>query len=155
MQCSLNDVEFSGLFTIVEAGPGKVALLGTNGRYVSSENGDGAMTCNRTSIGWWERFDWVEFEDGTIGLRGNNGRYVSSENGGPMTCTRDAADAWEMFEAGIQGDANCDGVINLLDVSPFVNFITGGNYSAKVDLNLDGDLNLLDVAPFIEVLTGG
>ena len=35
-----------------------VSLKGTNGKFVSSENGNGAMTCNRdTNEGWWEHFE--------------------------------------------------------------------------------------------------
>ena len=154
MQCNSPEVELPSLFTIVEAGPGKVALLGSNGRYVSSENGQGAMTCIRSSIGWWERFDWVEFPDGRFGLRGNNGRYVSSENGQPMTCDREAAGDWERFGLGQQGDANCDGVVNLLDIAPFVELISSSTYSAKVDFDRNGEMNLLDVGPFIEALSG-
>lgn len=154
MQCSLSGVEIPSLFTVVDAGNGKIALKGSNGRYVSSENGQGNMTCNRTSIGWWERFDWVEFEDGTIGLRGNNGRYVSSENGGLMTCNRDTADSWERFDFSSQGDANCDGAVNLLDVAVFIDFVSLGIYTGKIDFNRDGNLDLLDVAPFVQVLAG-
>ena len=53
------------------------------------------------------------------------------------------------------GDVNCDGVIDLLDVQPFVDLLASGGYSAKADINSDGVLNLVDVAPFIDLLTGG
>ncbi|MEM9410740.1 MAG: cellulase family glycosylhydrolase [Planctomycetota bacterium] len=154
MQCNLADIELLGLFTVVDAGNGKVALLGSNGRYVSSENGEAEITCNRSEIGWWERFDWVDFSNGSFGLRGNNGRYISSENGGPMTCIRETAGAWEQFDVGRQGDTNCDGIVNLLDIAPFVNYLSNGTYSAKVDFNQDGRLNLLDVSLFVAVLSG-
>ena len=155
MQCSLANVELAGLFTIVDAGAGKIAIQGSNGRYVSSENGQNPITCNRESIGWWERFDWVEFDNGAIGLRGHNGRYVSSENGGSMTCDRDAANEWEQFIYYRVGDGNCDGAINLLDVEPFIQSLTTGNYSAKFDFDQDGFITLLDISPFIEVISGG
>jgi hypothetical protein len=53
------------------------------------------------------------------------------------------------------GDVNCDGVVNLLDVAPFVALLTTGGYSAKADINGDGLLNLLDVAGFVSLLSGG
>ena len=55
----------------------------------------------------------------------------------------------------IPGDVNCDGVVNLLDVQPFINAISDGAYNSKADVNLDGADNLLDVAPFVALLSGG
>ena len=154
MTCSLANEQLLGRFEVVDSGNGKIALLGSNGRYVSSENGQQAITCNRTTVDAWERFDWVDFGDGTIGLRGNNGRYVSSENGTEgMTCTRDQNSAWESFAFNVLGDVNCDGVLNLLDVSPFVELLSNGQYSAKADFNSDGVVNLLDVAGFVAELS--
>ena len=53
------------------------------------------------------------------------------------------------------GDVNCDGVVDLLDVAPFVDAISAGDYVPKADINQDGVVNLLDVAPFVELLSGG
>ncbi len=52
------------------------------------------------------------------------------------------------------GDVNCDGMISLLDVQPFVNQLTSGEYLDKADMNQDGVLNLLDVSGFVSVLVG-
>ena len=53
----------------------------------------------------------------------------------------------------ILGDVNCDGVVNLLDVTPFVELLTSGGFSAKADINQDGAVDLLDVTPFVELLS--
>ena len=53
------------------------------------------------------------------------------------------------------GDVNCDGVVDLLDVAPFVEAITLGIFDEKADVNEDGVVDLLDVAPFVAILTGG
>lgn len=53
------------------------------------------------------------------------------------------------------GDVNCDGVVNLADVQPFVELLTTGGFSAKADINGDGVVNLSDVAPFVALLSGG
>ena len=83
---------------IEEAGDGRVALRGNNGRYVSSNNGVEAMTCDRTEVDAWERFSWVELPDGRIALRADHGQYASSNNGQEaMRCDRDVALAWESF----------------------------------------------------------
>ena len=56
--------------------------------------------------------------------------------------------------SNLLGDINCDGAVDLLDVSPFVDALSGGEFVAKADINLDGAVNLLDVSPFIELLSG-
>ncbi len=53
------------------------------------------------------------------------------------------------------GDINLDGNVNLLDVAPFVDLITAGQFQAEGDINGDGIVNLLDVGPFVDLLTGG
>ena len=52
------------------------------------------------------------------------------------------------------GDVNGDGVVNLLDVAPFVDILVGGGFACEADLNQDGLIDLLDVAPFIDLLSG-
>ncbi len=54
----------------------------------------------------------------------------------------------------VLGDINCDGDVNLLDVAPFVDALTG-MYNAKADINEDGVVDLLDVAPFVDLFTSG
>ena len=51
------------------------------------------------------------------------------------------------------GDVNLDGEVNLLDVTPFVELLSGGGYSPEADANEDGALDLLDVGPFIALLS--
>jgi hypothetical protein len=52
------------------------------------------------------------------------------------------------------GDVNCDGVVNLLDVGPFIDVLINGPYAFKADINMDGAVDLLDVQPFVVLLTG-
>ncbi len=54
----------------------------------------------------------------------------------------------------ILGDVNLDGVVNLLDVQPFVELLTSEEYQTEADTNQDGFLNLLDVQPFVDLLAG-
>ena len=55
----------------------------------------------------------------------------------------------------IPGDINCDGDVNLLDVAPFVDILSSGEFDPKADINQDGEVNLLDVDPFVNLLSGG
>jgi len=75
-----------------------ITFKGSNGKYVSSENGTQAMTCNRTVAQGWEQFLVVDAGGGKIALK-NLGKYVSSENGTqPITCNRAAIGPWEQFD---------------------------------------------------------
>lgn len=51
------------------------------------------------------------------------------------------------------GDVNMDGLVNLLDVAPFVELISTGDFQAEADINQDGQVNLLDVGPFVDLLS--
>ena len=53
------------------------------------------------------------------------------------------------------GDVNDDGVIDLLDVAPFIDLIINGGFNPAADLNGDGLVDLLDVSPFVDLLIGG
>jgi hypothetical protein len=127
MFCNRPTVQAWEQFTVVSAGSGKVALRGSNGRYVSSENGAAPMTCSRLTIGGWEQFDWVDAGGGKIALRGTNGQYVSSENGTvAMMCNRPTIQGWEQFSWGTGAGARSvtpaesitDPEPNALDIFP-------------------------------------
>ncbi|MEM7454566.1 MAG: dockerin type I domain-containing protein [Planctomycetota bacterium] len=67
--------------------------------------------------------------------------------------------AWETvigtFEIFLLGDVNCDGEVNLLDVQPFVDILTGqAPYTQKADFDKDGAVTLLDVQPFVDLVSG-
>lgn len=53
------------------------------------------------------------------------------------------------------GDCNLDGLINALDIAPFIQYLTSGNYRRVCDVNQDGVCNTLDINPIIILLTGG
>jgi hypothetical protein len=54
----------------------------------------------------------------------------------------------------IVGDVNGDRRINLLDIGPFVDAITTGNFIDQADTNRDGVVNLLDVDLLITIVGG-
>jgi hypothetical protein len=54
----------------------------------------------------------------------------------------------------ILGDVNDDGLVNFLDISPFIEFLSSGIYSEAADTNEDGAINFSDIQPFILLLTG-
>lgn len=54
-----------------------------------------------------------------------------------------------------RGDVNLDGVIDLLDVGPFVDILVNSQFQCEADINADGEVTLLDVAPFVDLISGG
>ena len=49
-------------------------------------------------------------------------------------------------------DVNLDGVVNFLDIAPFIMRLASGVFLAEADINQDGINNFLDIAPFIQAL---
>lgn len=71
--------------------------------------------------------------------------------------------SWEQWEfnysnAVIPGDANCDGIVNVLDVITIVNYITGQNPVSfcfdNADVTGDGVINVLDIIGTISLIIG-
>ena len=53
----------------------------------------------------------------------------------------------------ILGDVDQNGVVNFLDIPPFIVILTTSNFQAEADVDQSGAVNFLDIAPFVEVLT--
>ena len=51
------------------------------------------------------------------------------------------------------GDVNMDGVVSFLDITPFISFISSGDFKAEADIDGNGAVNFLDITPFIAILT--
>ena len=64
------------------------------------------------------------------------------------------SDIFQILESIVSGDVNGDGVVDLLDISPFVELLAEGIFQEEADLNGDGLVNLLDIAPFVALLEG-
>ncbi|MGN7786332.1 hypothetical protein ACTJIJ_17500 [Niabella sp. 22666] len=76
-----------------------IKLKGSNNLFVSGENGEAPMRCNRPAASTWETFTIVDAGGGKIALRSMN-KYVSSENGATsgITCSRTTISDWEKFD---------------------------------------------------------
>ena len=79
---------------------------------------------------------------------------VVDENGDPILLIGSPG-IWTGFSSVLVGDINCDGVVDLLDVGPFVDLLTTNEFSDKADINGDAIVDLLDVGPFVDLLSGG
>jgi len=99
MRANRNNVQDWEKFTVVPQAGGKVAFRCSNGKFVSSENGNGGMNCNRNQAQGWEKFTLESLGGNVFAIKGNNGKYVSSENGANsgITCNRSQPQSWERF----------------------------------------------------------
>ena len=52
------------------------------------------------------------------------------------------------------GDCNQDGVVNFLDITPFIQILATSSLLEEADCNQDGVVNFLDITPFIGILAG-
>ena len=52
------------------------------------------------------------------------------------------------------GDVDLNGVVNFLDISPFIGILSTGEFQAEADIDQNGVVNFLDISPFITVLAG-
>ena len=59
----------------------------------------------------------------------------------------------------LMGDANCDGLVNVLDIITIVNHILGANPDPfcfqQADINGDGSINVLDIIGTVNIILGG
>ena len=107
------------------------------------DNGDGSGTISESDLVADPRFNGFDFSAFPVP---RNRRLYVFEAHIPLD---------DLPGSSITGDVNRDGVVNLLDVGPFVDLIASGNFQQEADINGDAQVNLLDVGPFVELLVGG
>ncbi len=76
------------------------------------------------------------------GCDGFYGEWFCTEDCGGGTCA----------EAGLLGDLNSDGQIDVVDIVAAVNLILSGQYDAMGDLNGDGMLNVVDIIMIVNIV---
>ena len=85
---------------------------------------------------------------------------LENATGGPTTSVRIETFTVEIIESDDDGhgDVNLDGIVNFLDIAPFITVLAAGGSPAEesqADCNGDGSATFLDIAPFIQALAGG
>lgn len=50
------------------------------------------------------------------------------------------------------GDVNLDGVVDFLDISPFIELLSSREFQAEADIDQDGVITFSDIAPLIAIL---
>ena len=81
------------------------------------------------------------------------GSQYSSQIRGILDPIFDGISNWPTDDVTTQlGDCNQDGVVNFLDIGPFISILSVNGYLAEADVNEDGSVTFLDIGPFIATL---
>ena len=57
------------------------------------------------------------------------------------------------LSGGLLGDVNKDGVVDFLDISPFISLLATGEFQDEADIDSSGTVDFLDISPFILLLS--
>ena len=145
-----------------ERDPTSWELYGTNDPITSEQNSTG--TAENWTLVAFDAIDLPEDRDtesAPVAIANTTGYSAYRVIFPTMRAAADSMQIAEMTFTGkvddiLVGDVNCDGNIDLLDVPPFVDILTGVLPSTpKADINGDGAVDLLDVGPFVDLLGGG
>ena len=77
----------------------------------------------------------------------------NNENVGGDETALQAAISVETDGVVVLGDANCDGEVNFLDISPFIVLLSNSDFKAQADIDGNDEVDFLDIAPFIAILS--
>ena len=170
-----------GLFSIPVAGgaletiASQTSLVpGENGRMFSSLSGaaidgDAVVFIGRLPEGIYARINGElvtiiqrgDLLDGQIaqgfnlspdGIEGDQVAFTVRAGPGIFDITRNSIYLLDLNLQSLLGDCNKDGVVNFLDINPFINFLFFG-YETQADINEDGIVDFFDIAPFITLLS--
>ena len=114
---------------------------GSDGSVLYNFNGDGASDFFGGSVSGAGDLNGDGFDDFIVGA-GNTG----GDNHGGYA---------RVFVSQIAelGDCNHDGVVNFLDIDPFISILSSGDYLAEADIDQNGVVDFLDIQPFIALLS--
>ena len=91
-----------------------------------------------------------------ISLEINGASVIGNPVGGNFPGFENVNTQYFRFEVGsslLLGDVNMDGVVNFLDISPFIGLLSTQQFQSEADINEDSVINFLDISPFIILLS--
>ncbi|MCX6258492.1 MAG: DUF569 domain-containing protein [Bacteroidia bacterium] len=86
-------------FTMIDQGDGKIALKGSNGKYVSVDPKTGLLYARSIIVQDWEKFTLVKISEEWVAFKANNGKFVSADKDNKLIliANRDSVKEWESF----------------------------------------------------------
>ena len=105
-------------------------------------------------------FNLLAFHATSGAFGGTDGPSPGSSNTGEANNGIDISSIMITFASAndvLLGDTNLDGIVNFLDISPFISILAGGagfdpQAIANADTNESGGISFLDISPFINIL---
>ena len=167
----------SGSFTLDTIGSGfdtEIGIWDANGTLLVSDDDGGVGLKSSATIDLADGVYFVAisefnstFEDGFINSGsafefGDIETAVLNINGNPLGSTQ-IGEGPSLQETGffrivvgdpILGDVNRNGIVNFLDIAPFINVLSASGFQPQADTNGDGGVNFLDISAFILILSG-
>ena len=100
---------------------------------------------------------------GSLAIDAGNNALAVDASGSSLTSDQRGVDRVEFGTVDIGavegvillGDANLNGIVNFLDIPPFVSLLSSRTYLNEADINRDGIVNFLDISRFAALLTSG
>ena len=78
---------------------------------------------------------------------------LENATGGPTTNLRIETFTVEIDDSFLLGDVNRDGVVDFLDISPFIVLLSTQEFQAEADIDGNGVVDFLDISPFIIIIS--
>lgn len=94
--------------------------------------------------------DFTALSIGTVDFNASNSDGICASGG--LAITPVAGNA--TIEVILRGDFNDDEMVNLLDVSAFVDLLASGKFDPAGDFNMDGVISGLDIGGFVDAIVG-
>jgi len=102
-------------------------------------------------IDWSDRIE-NGLEGGAAGEISNISSFGEDNDGDLLVVSLDG-NVFRLDSVTTLGDVNRDGVVDFLDISPFVTVLSTGGSQAEADIDGDGDVSFFDISPFIDILS--
>ena len=115
-------------------------LVGENTQVEIREKND--YLINRLSFGGWYS-------------NSAGGANPSLSPAAPTSLLIDDISVTSTPEPSSLGDVNQNGVVDFLDIAPFIGLLASNTFLLEADCNEDGVIDFLDIAFFIQILAGG
>ena len=71
-----------------------------------------------------------------------------------MTISEVTLEATTGMVTVMKGDVDRNGVVDFLDIAPFIAVLSSGGNQAEADVDCNGAVEFLDIQPFINILAG-
>ena len=99
----------------------------------------------------------IDAGDNALAVDANGDPLINDQRGSGFDRIFDGTVDIGALESGaptfLPGDVDQNGMVNFLDINPFIEVLASNSFQAEADANQDGVVNFLDINPFIGLLS--